>query len=202
MPRLPLTAEPTTRRRLPRAERTRQLIDAAWTLVRNEGTDALTLGRLAEVAGVSKPVVYDHFITRNGLLAALYQDYDQRQTSVFDAAVAASAAALPDKAGVIAHSYVDCVLNQGPELAGIVAALSGSPELAAVKRQYQHTFIGKCATILEPYAGPEGVPVARLWAMLGAADALSDAAAAGDLSPQAARDELARTVRLVVERRS
>ncbi|MBU4613154.1 TetR/AcrR family transcriptional regulator [Achromobacter sp. GG226] len=200
MTRLPQTAEPTSRRRLPRAERTRQLLDVAWTLIRAEGTDALTLGRLAEAAGVSKPVVYDHFVTRNGLLAALYQDYDVRQTAVFETAVASASPALEDKASVIAESYVACVLNQGSEIPGIVAALSGSPELAAVKRQYQHAFIAKCATILDPYAGPEGVPAARLWAMLGAADALSDAAAAGDLSPQAARDELARTVRLVVER--
>jgi AcrR family transcriptional regulator len=57
----------------------RQLLDVAWQLVREEGTEALTLGRLAERAGVTKPVVYDHFVTRAGLLAALYEDFDARQ---------------------------------------------------------------------------------------------------------------------------
>ena len=66
-----------------REQRTRQLLDVAWALVRGEGTGALTLGRLAEAAGVTKPVAYDHFVTRNGLLAALYDDYDGRQTVVF-----------------------------------------------------------------------------------------------------------------------
>ena len=67
---MPANAAPT-RRRLTREQRARQLLDVAWALVGDEGTDALTLGRLAEAAGVTKPVAYDHFVTRNGLLAAL-----------------------------------------------------------------------------------------------------------------------------------
>ncbi|WP_163314296.1 helix-turn-helix domain-containing protein, partial [Enterobacter hormaechei] len=51
------------RRRLTRPERHRQLLDAAWRLVSDEGTEALTLGRLAELSDVTKPVVYDHFGT-------------------------------------------------------------------------------------------------------------------------------------------
>ena len=46
-----------SRKRLSRDERRRQLLDVAWQLVRDEGTDALSLGRLAEQAGVTKPVV-------------------------------------------------------------------------------------------------------------------------------------------------
>ena len=59
-----------TRRRLSREERYRQLVETAWQLIGEEGTEALTLGRLAERSGVTKPVVYDHFETRLGLLAA------------------------------------------------------------------------------------------------------------------------------------
>ncbi len=33
-----------------------------------KGTDALTLGHVAECAGVSKPIAYEHFGTRAGLL--------------------------------------------------------------------------------------------------------------------------------------
>lgn len=73
-------------------------------MARDEGTDALTLPRLAEAAGVAKPVVYDHFSTRNGLLAALYQDFDVGQTPVIDAAIAGSGSGLEDKASVIASS--------------------------------------------------------------------------------------------------
>lgn len=188
------------RRRLSRDERLCQLLDVSWQLINTEGTDALTLGRLADAAGVTKPVVYDHFGTRNGLLAALYQDFDLRQTAVMDAAIAASNPTLKDKAGVIASSYVECVLTQGREIPGVLAALGGSPELAAVKRQYQKAFLKKCQTILAPYAGSQGVSLASLWAMLGAADALSQAAVTGDISEQQARDELQETILAMVNR--
>ncbi|ASR44794.1 TetR family transcriptional regulator [Xanthomonas citri pv. mangiferaeindicae] len=197
---MPSPAPDNTRRRLPRAERTRQLLDAAWTLIGHEGTDALTLAKLAEAAGVTKPVVYDHFGTRNGLLAALYEDFDVRQTMLFDAAVAAARPTLQAKARTIAASYVDCVLTQGAEIAGVLAALSGSPELAAVKRRYQHTFLDKCAAVLAPFVGPAGLSPASLWAVLGAADALSDAACAGDITPAQAQDELEQVIVSVVRR--
>ncbi|KQR62505.1 TetR/AcrR family transcriptional regulator [Acidovorax sp. Leaf160] len=196
----PETAQDPPRRRLPKGERLRQLLDVSWVLIGNEGTDALTLGRLADAAGVTKPVVYDHFGTRNGLLAALYQDFDIRQTAVIDAAIAASRPTLEDKAGVIAASYVACVLTQGREIPDVLAALGGSPELAAVKRQYQQAFIEKCEAIFAPFAGPKGVSPAGLWAMLGAADALSQAAVAGDIDEEQARDELRATILAMVGR--
>lgn len=189
-----------SRRRLPREARTRQLLEVSWALIGSEGTDALTLGRLAEIAGVTKPVVYDHFGTRNGLLAALYEDYDLRQTALFDAAVAAAKATLADKARIIAAAYVDCVLTQGREIQGVLAALSGSPELADVKRRYQKAFIEKCARVLAPFAGPAGVSHASLWAMLGAADALSDAALVGDITAEQAKEELRQTLLGMVKR--
>jgi len=188
------------RRRLPREERTRQLLEVAWQLIGDVGTDALTLGKLAEAAGVTKPVVYDHFGTRNGLLAALYEDYDERQTRIFDAAIEAAAANLQEKSRVIAASYVNCVLTQGREISDVVAALTGSPELAAVKKQYQHAFIEKCAAILAPFCSRKGISTASLWAMLGAADALSDAAVAGDISEEQAQDELQSIILGMVER--
>jgi AcrR family transcriptional regulator len=63
----------TTLAQAPSREQRRQLLDVAWQLVREEGTEGLSLGRLAEQAGVTKPVVYDHFETRTGLLVALYR---------------------------------------------------------------------------------------------------------------------------------
>lgn len=191
---------PSSRRRLTKEARTRQLLEVAWSLIGSEGTDALSLGRLAEAAGVTKPVVYDHFGTRNGLLVALYEDYDVRQTTLFDAAVLEAKSTLMDKAGVVAGAYVDCVLTQGREIQGVLAALSGAPELAALKRQYQELFIKKCAGIFMPFAGAEGISTASLWAMLGAADALSEAALAGDITDAEAKEELRQTILGMVQR--
>ncbi|HYG43103.1 MAG TPA: helix-turn-helix domain-containing protein, partial [Bordetella sp.] len=104
MSNLPAPATATPRRRLSRAQRNRQLLDVAWRLVRAEGTEALALGRLAEEAGVTKPVVYDHFGTRAGLLAALYREYDANQTSLMAAALQAGEVTLAGRAAVIASA--------------------------------------------------------------------------------------------------
>lgn len=175
-------------------------MEVAWQLVREEGTEALTLGRLAERAGVTKPVVYDHFDTRAGLLAALYRDYDERQTARMDAALQASPSTLSDRAAVIASSYVDCVLTQGREIPGVIAALAGAPELEKIKRDYEAVFIEKCRAVLAPFAGSGAIPSPGLWAMLGAAEALSYAAANGDITPAQAQDELVATITAMVAR--
>ncbi|KFF33839.1 TetR/AcrR family transcriptional regulator [Pseudomonas paraeruginosa] len=192
--------EPAPRRRLSRDERQRQLHDVAWKLVREEGTEALTLGRLAEQAGVTKPVVYDHFGTRAGLLAALYQDYDLRQTALMDAALEAGEATLRGRAEVIASAYVDCVLQQGREIPGVVAALASSPELERIKRDYEALFMDKCRAVLEPFAGGGRLSIAGLRAMIGAAEALSHAAATEEISPEEARRELLVAIVAMVER--
>lgn len=188
------------RRRLSREERLQQLLEVAWQLIGAEGTEALTLGRLAEQAGVTKPVVYDHFATRAGLLAALYQDFDARQTQLLDAALERSEATLASRAAVIATAYVDCVLTQGREIPGVIAALASSPELTRIKEEYEGLFLDKCRNALAPFAAPGIIAAAGLRAMLGAAEALSNAAASGEISREQARDELFETMVAMVER--
>jgi AcrR family transcriptional regulator len=188
------------RQRLSREDRYAQLVRTAWQVIGEEGTDALTLGRLAERSAVSKPVVYDHFPTRPALLAALYQDFDQRQAIIMDAAIAASEPTLAGRALVIAASYIECVREQGREIPGIIAALAGSPELASIKREYQASFIEKCRADLVPFTGGRPIGAPALWAMLGAAEALSEAAVTGDISIEQARDELFDTIIGLVER--
>ncbi|MFD9901396.1 TetR/AcrR family transcriptional regulator [Mesorhizobium sp. UC74_2] len=180
------------RQRLLREERHRQLLDIAWRIAREEGTEALTLGRLSEQAAVTKPVVYDHFATRSALLAALYQEFDERQNLVIDTALAASEPTLDGRASVIASSYVDCVLEQGREIPGVVAALVGTPELATMKREHEAVFLEKCRAALAPFA--RSLTTARLCSMLGAAAGLSAAAASGEITADEAREELYQTI--------
>jgi AcrR family transcriptional regulator len=191
---------PPTRRRLSRDERLRQLLDVAWRIIREEGTEALTLGHLAERAGVTKPVVYDHFTTRSGLLTVLYRDFDDRQTALMDKALAESQPTLSDRARVIASAYVQCVLLQGKEISGISAALAGSPELEKVKRDCETALIDKCREILAPFAGSAGITMAGLWGVFGAAEALSRAAATEDITAAQAEDEIHQTIVSMVQR--
>jgi len=186
-------------RRLPKEARQRQLLDVAWSIVRGEGSDALTLGHLAERAGVTKPVVYDHFGTRNGLLAALYQEYDGRQHALLDEALAACARTLPAVAKVIAASYVDCVMTMGREMPGVSAALTGSPELEALKKAHEALFLEKCRHALEPFAKKPLKPAA-MRAVLGTAEAVSFAALAGEVDPVDAEHEIYDAIERITRR--
>lgn len=185
-----------------RPQRARQLLDVAWALVGEEGTDALSLGRLAEAAGVAKPVAYDHFVSRDGLLAALYEDYDRRQTAIFEARIGSAKATLKARAEAIALGYIECVLSQGGEIQAILAALAGAPELQQVRRRYQQDFIEKCLLWLAPFAPAEHLSVAGRWAILGAAEALSEAVAANAVSQPEAEAELQQIIVSITRRGS
>lgn len=194
------TAERGPRKRMTREQRHVQLLQVAWQLVGAEGTDALSLGRLAEAAGITKPTVYEHFGTRNGLLAALYQDFETRQNRVIEQAIDAGEATLQGKARAIADSYIACVLTEGREIPDVLAALSGSAELATLRKACQKSYIEKCRQVLAPFAAEPGLSLPALWAMLGAADSLSAVAVDGEISEQQASDELYRLIVDMVRR--
>ncbi|WP_419963182.1 TetR/AcrR family transcriptional regulator [Pantoea vagans] len=193
-----MTVEKTPRKRLSREARHRQLSDVAWQIMQTEGSEALTLARVGDAAGVSKPVVYDHFTTRHGLLASLYDDFDRCQSERMNAAMDAAPMQLPEKADVLAACYVDCVMTEGREIPELLSALSTSPELAAVKRHYQLDFIARCQRWLAPFAGSSGIAEAGMWGLLGGADAIAGAVARGDISKPEGQQAIAAMVMALV----
>lgn len=56
-------------------ERYRQLLDAARMIVSRDGVAALTMSALTKEAGVSRPVVYEHFDNADDVALALLEDY-------------------------------------------------------------------------------------------------------------------------------
>jgi AcrR family transcriptional regulator len=56
------------RRRVGRAERARQILDAAVAVFAERGYHAASMDAVAERVGVTKPVLYDHFGSKEGLL--------------------------------------------------------------------------------------------------------------------------------------
>jgi len=72
-----LTATSETRprsTRLPRHERRRQLLDAALEVFVTQGYHAAAMDEIAERAGVSKPVLYQHFPGKLELYLALLDE--------------------------------------------------------------------------------------------------------------------------------
>ncbi|WP_395308857.1 TetR/AcrR family transcriptional regulator [Mycobacterium sp. AMU20-3851] len=187
------------KKRMSKDRRHAQLLDVAQELIRADGSDALTLARIAERAGVAKPLVYNHFGTRAAVLAELYRAFDDRQHAALDAALSAAPGDLVAVAQTIADAYIGCARSEGTELPGLVAALAGSPELDRIRREADQSFGGKCRSALLPFARSGEIPDAAIHAMLGAADALARAVIAGEVSADSANAALATVIAALVE---
>ncbi|HZE66720.1 MAG TPA: TetR/AcrR family transcriptional regulator [Sporichthyaceae bacterium] len=97
--------------RLPRTARRRQLLDAALAVFTTQGYHAAAMDDIAEKAGVSKPVLYQHFPGKRDLYLALL---DESAESLLGAVRAALASTHDNKLRVRAtmrayYTYVEDV---------------------------------------------------------------------------------------------
>ncbi|RKH33406.1 TetR/AcrR family transcriptional regulator [Corallococcus praedator] len=164
----------TPTRKLPKAQRREQLLDIAQTIVREEGTDALTLGYVAERAGVSKPIAYEHFKTRSGLLIALYEQIDAQQVQALLEALKRTRKRLEDVARVMSAAYMHCYTSAGPEWHAITAAMKGDEEMEAFHRELLDSYVAIYRETLAPYSNLERDALhLRCVGIIGAAEAIS-----------------------------
>lgn len=179
-------------KRLPKSERRNQLLAAALQILRDEGGDRLTLGRVAVRAGVSKPVVYDHFGTRSGLLIELYRSIDAEHADALRVALAAGARDIAQTAELLATAYIHCSADTNGEWQALGAALAGSDEMGAVHQEILDGYVQLFASTLAPYCdlAPAGLE-RRCVGLIGAAEALSVAMLRGRCSEADAAAELA-----------
>ncbi|MGK3992754.1 TetR/AcrR family transcriptional regulator [Sorangium sp. So ce1024] len=182
----------TSTRRLSKAERREQLLETALAIVREEGTDALTLGRVAERAGVTKPIAYEHFGTRSGLLIALCERIDVRQRGLLFEALARAPARLADVARVASRAYMRCYTSVGPEWYAITAALKGDEEMEAFRQRLLDEYV---AIYRDTFAAHVKLPRRELHlrcvGIVGAAEALAGEMLRGRTSEAAAAEALA-----------
>lgn len=183
-------------KKLPRPERRAQLLDVASAIVREEGTDALTLGSLAERAGVSKPIAYSHFETRSGLMIALSK-------MAMDRLVAALAAALenapqePEQvARILSSAYLECALTIGPEWHAIDAALRGDATMEAHQRRTRQDHAAFYAAAIQPLSKLDSKVVQRRCVgLIGTMEALSAKVMEGGMPLDVAVDDLMALIR-------
>ncbi|NDU74609.1 TetR family transcriptional regulator [Actinomadura sp. DSM 109109] len=159
--------------RLSRQARREQLLDTATAVVRDRGVDGLTLVTLAEAAEVSRPIVYDHFGTRQGLLIALYRRLDEQHRAALTRALAEAGPDAYGVAEVMSQAYLTCATAM-PELNVISAALKGGPEMEAVQHELLDDYTELMADALAPHSGL-GAQALRLRCagVLGAAEAIA-----------------------------
>ena len=82
--------EGRTRRRLPRGEREQQIIDCAIQVFARRGYSAASVDEIAELAGVSKPLVYLYLESKEGLFLACLHREERRLVAEFQGAAEAS----------------------------------------------------------------------------------------------------------------
>jgi AcrR family transcriptional regulator len=181
----------TRGKRLSKADRREQLLAIARTIVRDEGTDALTLATLAERAGVTRPITYEHFQTRSGLLLALARAIDDRQVALILTELGQAGTKLTDIARVAANGYMRCVMEIGQEWQSITAALRADAEMDLAQHEIHQRYadiyseaFAECTTLSKP------VLKRRCVAIIGAAEALARELHLGNLDERTAATTL------------
>jgi AcrR family transcriptional regulator len=182
--------------RLSKAERRQQLLDTALAIVREEGADRLTLGHLAARAGVSKPITYEHFGTRSGLLIALYKAIDSGKAETLRQTLLAAPRGLDETASMLADAYMHCYADTGGEWHAVGAALSGSEEMGAVHQELLDVYVALFAAALKPHSTLQGRQLhLRCVGLIGAGEALSAAMVRGEATEKQAAKALAALMR-------
>jgi AcrR family transcriptional regulator len=83
-------AESSRAARLPRDQRRAQLLDAANEVFTSKGFHAAAMDDIAEAAGVSKPVLYQHFPSKLDLYLALLDSSCERLVEIVTEALAST----------------------------------------------------------------------------------------------------------------
>src|SRR5258707_10918729 len=76
--------------RLPAVQRRRQLFDVSLEVFARRGFHAASMAELAEAAGVTKPVLYQHFRSKRALYLELLEDVGGRLREAIDDATTAA----------------------------------------------------------------------------------------------------------------
>jgi AcrR family transcriptional regulator len=117
-----------------RTERREYFIDVVGLLVAEEGLAAVTMERVAALAELSKPVLYNHFRDRGDLLTALLE----RCWRQLDSAVRTrlqSASNVDESLAALVTGYFDELQRQGPVLQLMVTSGRHEPAVEAARRR-------------------------------------------------------------------
>lgn len=138
----------TAQRRMSKGERRHHLLDVAARLLEAGDTQAVTMERVAEHAGVSKALPYAHFDNAEDLLVTLYRRSSMELgESIWQALVSADRS--DDRAQVWADAYYHCSVTQGVVFAALIRPGSSIPAKADRRghadefvRRILHRFFG------------------------------------------------------------
>jgi AcrR family transcriptional regulator len=131
----PPHADPKPRRRyaprMPPAQRREQLIDAALGVILEQGYRGVSIEAVARAAGVTRPVVYDHFPNLPQLLHALVEREERYSLEQLEGVVPLDPGAgepVEVLAGAV-RAFLDTVISRPATWRLILLPLDGTPQL-------------------------------------------------------------------------
>jgi AcrR family transcriptional regulator len=142
------------RRRLPKLEREQQLIDVAEAVFAVRGFREASMDEIALRAGVTKPVLYDHFGSKEGLIAACLR----RSGAELFSAVAAAVEEARGPADVLAagvagfFSFIESHGQGWFTLIGESAVVGQAADALEAIRHDQATFVAERIGVEFPQA--------------------------------------------------
>jgi AcrR family transcriptional regulator len=180
--------------------RREHLLAAALSMVREGEAHLLTLAAVAAKGGVSKPVAYEHFGTREGLLIALYESLDIKHTQAVHLALPACQGSLQLTAEALAAAFIDCAIKSGPEGTAIETALAASGQGGEVRHAQQSKYVDLYSQALAPFMTvPQTDAPTLMVGLVGASDALGREASLQRISRDNAIAALSAIIRRTTE---
>ncbi|MCF4167627.1 TetR/AcrR family transcriptional regulator [Zavarzinia compransoris] len=166
-------------RRVPRAEREAQMLKAAAGLFATQGYHATSMDDVAAACGVTKPMVYSYFGSKDGLITALLERTGNRLLTVLAAQVGETDPAARLRATV--RALIGELYAETANWQVVLTAVRGDGPVAEKARGYRSALIQlSLITLAELRVPPMPDAVARrivgayAYALLGAAEAGSE----------------------------
>jgi AcrR family transcriptional regulator len=148
---------------MPRGERREQLLDVTKRIVGELGLHGVSIDRVAREAGISRPIVYEHFSDLNGLLSALLDREGMRalgQLAEFMPRLPSEAAAAPPVLDVLMAaltSYLEAVRADPITWRLVLMPPEGAPEFLRERiDNAREAVIAQLAELIEQAYSPAG----------------------------------------------
>jgi AcrR family transcriptional regulator len=137
---------------MPRAERERQMVAVAEQIFAERGYQAASMDEIAERVGISKPMIYEYFGSKEGLLVAcIRQARAELLTVTTECTAGVESAEEALRRGLVAFFEFTDSHRRSWELIrheAVVAGQAAVDEIEAIRRQQTEVNVRLCAAFL------------------------------------------------------
>jgi AcrR family transcriptional regulator len=147
------------RRRLPAAERRGLIVEAAGRLFGERGYERTRLDQIAAAAGVTKPILYRHFDSKQALYLALLERH--RDDLATFAALVPVEGSLEERLVVVLDAWLDYVEARSYAWRMLFRDTGGGPRIVASRRAVHARARAVLAEIIDSL-GEGGIPAREI----------------------------------------